>query len=124
MVQGNFKSNNKKSVKKPQAKSTSKQVGKYTKAVKLTRLGNPLQLPKNAFREQALEDRVLTKAIGVANEQKVAAKLIQNGGKVTTADIKAKGKELARDLNRQRVTKKVGRVEQKLNALKKQDEGL
>ena len=111
MVQGNFKSNNKNSAKKPQAKSTSKQVGKFTKAVKLTRLGNPLQLPKTMFREQALDDRILTKAIGVANEKKVAAKLIQNGGKVTTSDIKAKGKELAKDLNRQRVVKKVGRLE-------------
>ena len=121
MVQGSFKPS--KASKPAHKKSTSSCVAKYSKNVKITRLGMPLQLPKTLFREEALDNRILSKAISVASEKKVAAKLLQAGGKITTNDIKAKGKELARELRRALVKKKVGRVEAKLNELKRIEEG-
>jgi hypothetical protein len=122
MVQSGFKA--KSGNNKPTKNKSSKCVAKFSKSVKLTRLGNPLQLPKSNFRDEALDARALSKAIDISNEKKVAAKLLQGGGKLTTSDIKSKGKELAKELRRNLLKKKVGRVEQKLNELKKAEEGL
>ena len=75
-----------------------KSVGKSAKQIKheqnkkRIKKGNPLQLPKNIYRDEALDDRALSKAIDKANEQKVAAKCLQGGGKINTADIKQRGK--------------------------------
>lgn len=58
---------------------------------KKVKLGAPKQLPKNHFRAEAIEDRQITKAIGKVIEQKVAAKVIQSGGKVGLKDIMKQG---------------------------------
>jgi hypothetical protein len=84
--------------------------------------GAPTQLPKHSFREEALMDRELSKEIGKASERKVAAKVIQDGGKITTKDILQEGKELNRELKRKLLTKKVGRVKAKLNELEEKAE--
>ncbi len=65
---------------------------------------------------------MLSKAINVASENKVAAKLLQVGGKIVTGDIKSKGKDLAKEQRKEQVKKKVGRVEEKLNLLKQREE--
>ena len=57
-------------------------------------------------------------AIDKANEQKVAAKLIQGGGKLATKDIMQRGKELNKEQRRSQVKKKLSRVEEKLRDLK------
>lgn len=85
---------------------------------KLVRKGNPVQLPKSNFRNEALDDRAVSKAICKKGEQKMAGKLIQAGGKLTTSDLHQKGKELNRDNRRNIVKKKLSRVEEKLNILK------
>eukprot|EP01036_Dinobryon_divergens_P028480 gene28480-37431_t len=88
---------------------------------KFTRKGNPLQLPKR-FRDEALDERALSKEIDKANEQKVAAKLLQGGGKVATTDLLQKGKSLNKDIRRSQVKRKLTRVEEKLNELEKKAE--
>lgn len=88
---------------------------------KFTRKGNPLQLPKR-FRNEALDERALSKEIDKANEQKVAAKLLQGGGKVATTDLLQKGKSLNKDIRRSQVKRKLTRVEEKLNELEKKAE--
>ena len=67
---------------------------------------------------EAIMDRKLSKAIDKSNEQKVASKLIQDGGRLGLSDVMQKGKELNRENKRALVKKKVGRVEEKLNQLK------
>ena len=52
----------------------------------------------------------------------MAAKVIQDGGKMGLTDIMQKGKELNRDNKRNIVKKKIGRVEQKLNQLKAKED--
>ena len=87
-------------------------------------LGAPLALPRinSKYRDEAVLDRKLSKAIDISNEQKVAAKVVQDGGKMMLSDVMQKGKELNRDNKRNIVKKKIGRVEQKLNVLKAQEE--
>ncbi len=89
---------------------------------KKTKKGNPLQLPKNNFRDQAIDDHTLSKAIDKASEQKVAAKFIQGGGKLGLKDVMQAGKDLNKEKRRSMVKRKVGRVEEKLNALKAKSE--
>ncbi len=66
--------------------------------------------------------RALTKAINKSNEQKLAAKVLQGGGFMTSSDLMKKGKELSKELRRKQVKKKLTRVEEKLAELKKKDE--
>ena len=75
-----------------------------------------MKLPKanNMWRNDAIDDRNLSKAIAKASEQKVAAKLIQDGAKLTMTDLKAKGKELNRQQRREQLKKKVPRVDEKI----------
>lgn len=80
--------------------------------------GNPVQLPKKRGREDALEELQLSKAIDKANEQKMAAKLIQAGGRMSTKDLMQRGKELNKETRRNQVKKKLTRVEEKLQELK------
>eukprot|EP01038_Epipyxis_sp_PR26KG_P009789 gene9789-13170_t len=121
MVQG---SNKKISGGRPGAlkKQHSAKQAKTLMRLKKVKKGNSLQLPKSQFRDEALDDRALTKAIGKANEQKVSAKLLQDGGKIGMVDILQKGKELNKELRRSMVKKKVGRVEAKLKELKEKAE--
>lgn len=77
MVQGSLKG------LKSHAKN-SRQLLKEVKNKQKAKKGHKLQLPNGKFREIAIEDRQLSKAIDKANEQKVAAKLIQGGGKLQT----------------------------------------
>jgi len=119
MVQGSYKPSK---VSRPAKKQSGGK--KYTDKLKVNaRLGDQIKIPRAHFRTQALEDKLLSKAIHVANEQKVAAKLLSVGGKLSTSDIKSKGKELAKEIRKDQVKKKVGRVEQKLINLKAQEEG-
>jgi hypothetical protein len=77
MVQGSLKG------LKSHAKN-SRQLLKDIKKKQKAKKGHTLQLPNGKFRSIAIEDRQLSKAIDKANEQKVAAKLIQGGGKLQT----------------------------------------
>lgn len=116
MAQGNQKlsKNNKNAAKKSNSAKTKKQV---LNAIKVKK-GNPLKVPSTHFRKEVLEERELTKAISKSVEQKVAAKLIQGGGKLGLKDIMQKGKELSRDLRRKQVKRKKSRMEEKLLELK------
>jgi hypothetical protein len=80
--------------------------------------GGSIVLPKNSFREEEILDRKLSRAIDKASEQKVAAKLIQDGCRLSLGDIMSQGKELNRERKRSIVKRKVGKVEEKLNQLK------
>jgi hypothetical protein len=121
MVQGSkkFLPSRPNSLKAKAVKATRKD--KNNTNPKFTRKGNPLQLPKR-FRDEALDERALSKEIDKANEQKVAAKLLQGGGKVATTDLLQKGKSLNKDIRRSQVKRKLTRVEEKLNELEKKAE--
>ena len=123
MVQG---SNKKFSNQRPgEMKKTSKNSAKFQKQMKraqTVKKGAPTQLPKNQFRNEALDDRDLNKAIAKSCEQKIAAKAIGDGGKLILKDVIQKGKELNRELKRNQVKKKVGRVQEKLNQLEREAE--
>lgn len=121
MVQGLKKHGTKPGALKKAARS-GKVIKREKQQLQLKVGKGQLQLPKGKFREIAMEDRELSKAIAKANEQKVAGKLIQGGGKLTTKDILQKGKELNREKRRSEVKKKVGRVEEKLRELKEKAE--
>jgi hypothetical protein len=54
----------------------------------------------------------------------MAAKVIQGGSLKLSRELLQSGKELARELRREQVKRKVGRVEQKLEELKKKDPDL
>lgn len=95
---------------------------KHNSLAKATKKGSIVMIPNKKFRDDALTEKALSKAIAIANEQKVSSKLVQAGGKLNLSDLKSKGKEMARDLRRAQVKKKVGRVEEKLNALIRQEE--
>jgi hypothetical protein len=126
MAQGNKKF----STKRPgEVKKINKNSAKFQKQIKrdqVVKKGAPTQLPKNNFRNEALDDHDLSKAINKANEQKIAAKLIQDGGKLTLTDVKQRGKEFSREEKRKQLKKKVGRVAEKLKALeaKAEEKGL
>lgn len=106
------------------AKLASKKVVSTSKQAKLKakkqqpRKGAPLKLPNSTFRNEALDDRALSRAIAKASEQRVAAKLIQDGGRISLSDVMQKGKELNREKKRDQVKKKLGRVAEKLKVLK------
>lgn len=122
MAQGGKKVSN---VRPGQLKKASTNTAKAVKKVKNSqkvRKGAPVQLPKGKFRDDALDDRALSKAIGKANEQKVASKVIQDGGKIALNDVLQKGKEMNRELKRKLLKKKVGRVEEKLKQLEEKAE--
>jgi hypothetical protein len=114
MVQGSVKMA---ASAKPKKVNSAKNTKRIANAGK-TKKGSSLKLPNNRFRYEAMEERRLTKAIDKANEQKVAAKLIQGGERIGTTDIMKKGKELNKELRRSQVKKKLTRVEEKLEALK------
>lgn len=99
---------------KKSAGTIKKQVHKSKQA----KLGSSVILPKGRFREFAEDSRILSKAIDKSNEQKVAAKVLQGGGKIATKDILQRGKELNKEQRRSQVKKKLGRVEEKLKSLK------
>ena len=92
---------------------------KELKKVSKHRKGNPLKIPNNVFRGEALVDRDVSKAIAKKSESIVASKLFQGGGKIThIKDTAQKGKELNKEKKRDMLKKKLSRVEEKLNVLK------
>ena len=107
-----------KSAHNVQARAAKKAMKLKQKAKK----GTPLQLPKNQFRDEALDDRDLSKAIDKASQQKMAAKVLQGGGKLGLKDVMESGKELNKEQRRSMVKKKVGRVEEKLKILQAKSE--
>eukprot|EP01041_Mallomonas_annulata_P010389 gene10389-21668_t len=113
MVQGNIKLS-KSNANKVNNSAKSKKAEAKSKTVQK---GNPRQLPKSLFRNEALDDRDLSKAINKSSEQKVAAKLIQGGGALRTSDIRQSGKELNREHRRSVVKRKLTRIEEKLKDL-------
>lgn len=122
MVQGGKKiSNSRPGQLKKSSTNTAKALKKIKNSQKV-RKGAPVQLPNVKFRDDAMDDRALSKAIGKANEQKVASKVIQDGGKIKLNDVLQKGKEMNRDLKRKMLKKKVGRVEEKLKQLEQKAE--
>ncbi len=125
MVQGGNKKLQSRHPLKKASSNSAKIVKKQKKALQAKK-GNPLQLPKNQFRDEALDDRALSKEIGKASEQKLAAKVIQDGVKLKLSDILQKGKELNKEQRRKQHKKKVGRVQEKLRELeaKAEEEGL
>lgn len=84
--------------------------------------GNPLQLPKGKWKDEALDDHALSKAIDKASEQKVAAKFVQGGGKLGLKEVMQAGKDLNKEKRRSQVKRKVGRVEEKLKILQAKKE--
>ena len=117
MVQGNLKHS-----KKSNKNMDSARVKKAEAKSKTVLKGNPRQLPKKIFRNEALDDRDLSKAINKSSEQKVAAKLLQGGGTLKTTDIRKTGKELNREKRRNLVKRKLTRVEEKLKDLQAKTE--
>lgn len=112
---------------KPGSSKTSHayQVKTAKKALKLkqkAKKGNPLQLPKGKWKDEALDDHALSKAIDKASEQKVAAKFVQGGGKLGLKEVMQAGKDLNKEKRRSQVKRKVGRVEEKLKALQAKKE--
>lgn len=87
---------------------------------KMAKVGNPTVAPKKKthYNIDYLEETELSKVIDKANEQKMAAKIIQDGGHLSTTDLKKKGKDLNKEQRRTQVKKKLTRVEEKLVALK------
>ena len=102
--------------------NVAKAARKALKVKQKAKKGNPLQLPKGRFRDEAIDDHTLSRAIDKASEQKVAAKFLQGGGKLGLKDVMQSGKELNKEKRRSMVKRKVGRVEEKLNALKLKSE--
>lgn len=99
-----------------------KQMVAKKKAVKK---GAPLQLPKSTnkrFYNDYVDEHVLSRAIAKANEQKVAAKLLQSGSKLVMKDLVDKGKELNRETRRDKLKKKVSRVEEKIQKIRAKQE--
>lgn len=117
MAQGLGKKPSGRPMQLKKASAGSAKMVKKLKREKQAKKGNPLQLPKSTFRDEALDDRALSRAIDKASEQKVAAKVIQDGGKLKLADVVQKGKELNREERRKMLKKKVGRVQEKLQEL-------
>jgi phage pi2 protein 07 len=118
MVQGNVK---KSKSARPVVKNerSAKVVQKIMKEKKLTsKGGGRTYLPNNKFRDEAIMDRQISQAINKSNEQKIAARVIQDGGKMKASDLVQKGKELNREQRRSQVKKKVSRVEEKLKTLR------
>lgn len=126
MVQGGNKKHAGRPMAVKKSATGSAKVMKKMKKAQQAKKGNPLQLPKNRFRDEALDDRELSKAIGKASEQKIAAKVIQDGVKLKLTDVLQKGKELNREERRKLLKKKVGRVAEKLKELeaRAEEEGL
>jgi hypothetical protein len=123
MVQGGKKISNSR-LDKLKKSSQSAKVTKKIKKQHQTKIGNPVQIPnmKNRFRDEAITERLLSKAIDKSNEQKMAAKALQSGVRVGMADLLSKGKELNRETRRKQLKNKVGRVEEKLKELEKKAE--
>jgi hypothetical protein len=116
MVQGFVKHNKSSGA---QSKNKNAKIAKSeAKKAKFAKKGNVTQLPKTAFRDIALEDKALSKAIDKSNEQKMAAKVVQDGGKLKTTDLLQRGKELNRENRRAQVKKKLTRVEEKLKSIR------
>jgi hypothetical protein len=123
MVQGSVKRAG--GARPTQLKKSSSVSAKSVKKIKRdlsAKKGNPLQLPKTIHRDAALDDRALSRAIDKASEQRVASKVIQDGGKIGLNDVLQKGKELNREHKRKMLKKKVGRVHEKLKALEEKAE--
>lgn len=76
-----------------------------------------MQLPNGRYRDEAIDDHTLSKAIDKASEQKVAAKFIQGGGKLGLKEVMQAGKDINKEKRRSMVKRKVGRVEAKLKIL-------
>lgn len=111
MAQGSFK------VTKNVTKANSAKAKKAISNAKTARKGNPDVLAKGRLQAAALDDRDLTRAINKQGQQRVAGKLIQDGGKLTASDLVKEGKELNREQRRNELKKKVGRVQEKLKIL-------
>lgn len=111
---------------RPQLKKTTNKSCKIVKRVvkaASAKVGKQIvQLPKGRYRDAAIDDRLLSKEIRKSSEQKVAAKLIQSGGKLTTSDILSKGKALNKVERRSQVKRKVSKVELALKALNEKAE--
>lgn len=123
MVQGGGKKLS--NLRPGEVKKTSKNSAKFQKQIKrqqVVKKGAPTQLPKNLFRDEALDDHALSKAIAKSCEQKIAAKAVADGSKMVLTDILQKGKELNREEKRKQLKKKVGRVQEKLQELERKAE--
>jgi hypothetical protein len=116
MVQG-FKTSKKILAHAHPFKKTATGSLRKTEKAKMSKKGSSLKLPNGRFRDAALDDRDLSKAIDKANEQKVAAKLLQAGGKIAAVDLKAAGKEYNKNIRRTQLKRKLTRVEEKLKLL-------
>eukprot|EP01040_Poterioochromonas_malhamensis_P001534 gene1534-1624_t len=123
MVQGNAKrSSNQRAGDVKRGNKNSAKFQKQIKRQQQAKKGAPVQLRKDNFHLEALDERDLSKAIAKSCEQKIAAKAIADGGKMVLTDILQKGKELNRELKRSQLKKKVGRVQEKLNELERKAE--
>ena len=110
-------------------KQNSAKAQKVVRNVKAARKGNPNNNGALGRRRQhgdiagIKQDQAVSRAIDMASEAKVAAKLQQSGsGLQTLKDVQKKGKDINRDKKRTELKKREGRVEQKLKELKVQQE--
>ena len=84
MVQGTKKIVSKNIISLKNSLKSAKHTQKVMKIKKKTKKGTPLQLPRGTCRDETMDDRALSKAIDKASEIKVAAKLVQDGGKINS----------------------------------------
>eukprot|EP00968_Pinguiococcus_pyrenoidosus_P025885 scaffold7033_cov257-Pinguiococcus_pyrenoidosus.AAC.20 len=86
---------------------------------KRTKKGGSDKVAKRGLRRlQDLESRAQSRAINANLERVLAAKAVQNGERLLRPDMKSKGKELAKEIRRQALTRKKSRIEEKLEQAK------
>lgn len=104
---------------RPVAKANAAKFKKRENKAKQAKLGSTLKLPnqKSQWLDQALDARALSKEIAKSVEIKVAAKVLQGGGKIGIQELSAKAKLMNRDSRRNQLKKRTTRVEEKLKVL-------
>ena len=107
----------KKSVSSRPVKANAAKFRKRENKAKQAKLGSTLKLPKNKWLDEALDARALSKEIAKAVEIKVAAKVLQGGGKIGIRELSSKAKDMNRDARRNQLKKRTTRVEEKLKIL-------
>ena len=90
MAQGTFK---KPSGSKPPKKANSAKLKQRLEKAKQARKGQTRIMPNNSWRDEAMDNHSLSKAIDKKNEKIIASKVIQSSGKLAMSDLSQKGKE-------------------------------
>jgi hypothetical protein len=124
MVQGGKKLIGKAGVTKSKSVTAAQKARHLARLKHKTKKGNPsVNQRQRVYSGTASgEEEQLSKVIAQSNEEKVAAKLVQAGGRLSTVeDLHVKGKDINKARRREEMKKKVGRTEAKLLELKAKD---